>query len=343
MGHPFPTPSALGHFPSENILFAAASLISRAPDDRRCLITDTRLCQAAGVASPQRENSSPDVFNMRSSNNGQRFSGNGQNNNGGHRRPAPAPLNTPFSGLGGGGKKAVVVGAPAPSKPQGQSTPDCKVVMSSLHSEVLKIAQVLCVQHGRGDVTILDVFYPTKKAQSWGKPAAISEPITLTGAGLRHHGDRYQVIQVMVSPSGACFQVFAPENDKLEPKSKVVKSFPDIRAGQDRHFKQLSELTGLKFGANLQIRWKEYSAIRTEAELEAYNARELELFRQAMTEFADVCVGTPLHIARKIVAARLASEGAEVDTSCPTFGFDNHTEVTDQMPSFSPARELAHA
>lgn len=278
---------------------------------------------------------------MRSSNNnGQRFSNNGQNN-GGHRRPAPAPLNTPFSGLGGGGKKAVVVAAPkAPSAPKVND--EVKVVMSSLHSEVLKIAQVLCVQHYAGDVSVLDVFYPTKKAQSWGKPAAISEPITLTGAGLRHRGDRYQVIQVMVSPSGACFQVFAPENGHLEPKSKVVKSFPDIRAGQDRHFQMLSELTGLKFGVNLQIRWKEYSAIKTSAELETYNARELELFRQAMTEFGDVCVGTPLKIARKIVAARLASADSGVDTSCPTFGFE-HTEVTDQMPSFAPARELVNA
>lgn len=297
---------------------------------------------------------------MYNHNNGQRQNGKGNNgsrNNGGqkfHSQQAPAAAQikwptvpkatVPRENLNWDNKKPnqqvnAQKMAPAFTKAAALNYGDtermqtqARVYMPMLTSAVMKMVSVLAIRHREGDITILDVFAPTKKVESWGKPAAMAEPIALTGQHLRG-GDRYIIVGVYTLPSGVAFQTFGfarEDGHMIRLDDRPTNVFPDIRKASQGHLQLLSEATklpgrseGLVFSLNTQIRWKEYSSISNERELTEYNKREAELFKQAMEEFGDVAPGTPLEVARQLVAARLSSASDEVvDTKSPMFGFD---------------------
>lgn len=311
------------------------------------------------------------MFNMNSTKNGQNgqrsnngSNGNNRNHGQRHGKPyRPQALNTPFSALQGGGNRTVTQKPAQSSKgvwpqvprafvprevtnnPDGAMQTRRRIYLPLLHSEVMSIASILGVQHRAGDISILDVFMP--EAHKDGKPAAGAEGVTLTGKALGV-GEHYVVIGVYVLTSGVAFQKFGVnhENKLIRLDFKPSQMMPMIRRAERRHLTALSDLTRLRFEVNTQIRWHEYRRLpdcrfdehnTDAATLTEFNAREMRAFQEAMQEFGDVAPGTPLEVARQLVAARAASAGdSAADLTDPTFGY-----ASDVVEAVEPSTPFA--
>ena len=233
-----------------------------------------------------------------------------------------------------------------------------RVYIPVLNSEVISMTSVLTIQHVQGDVTVLDVFAPTEKVAKSGKAFAMSEPIELSQQRLGR-GESYVIVGVYNLASGIAFQRFGVsfESKLVRLDHAPTQTFPMIRSARHGHLRLLADRTGLDFQVNLQIKWKQYSAMpesysqdsmvtrKEAAEWTAFNAREAQSFSEAMDAFADVEVGTPLEVARQLIAARLASQGeSDVDLTSPTFGFARTEDVVERVaPAFGFSRATVNA
>lgn len=280
-------------------------------------------------------------------NNGQRNgSNNGQKNFGGQSKVWPvAP-------------KAVVPESVLKRHDNAVMQTQSRVYIPILNSEVMSMTSVLGIQHAHGDVTVLDVFAPSARAQSFGRPAAMTEPVELSNGRLGRD-EHYVVVGVYKLASGVAFQRFGIsfDNKLVRLDNAPTQTFPMIRAARRQHLEMLSTMTGLNFQINLQIRWKEYSAMPesydmnpkvTKAEAAQwteFNKNEARYFAEAMDAFADVEPGTPLEVARQLLAARLASQGEkDVDLTSPTFGFARTEDVVERItPAFGFSRATVNA
>jgi hypothetical protein len=191
-----------------------------------------------------------------------------------------------------------------------------RVIAPVLKGLYVSMAQVLVISHPEGDVSVMDVVTPDGLKN--GTAAGVE--VQLRGGLAR--GQFHHLITVFKLPTQIAFQVFAnhdtrrrdpdgPEGLKAffdTPVSQVMHHFPDIRRASDVNLRKLEEFTGLRFGINLQTRFKAYQAIpdtryefrNTGAKrMNAFNERDMLRLNLDMEQFADVSWGTPLAEARR--------------------------------------------
>lgn len=216
---------------------------------------------------------------------------------------------------------------------QGRRT---EVVMPVVNGHGIMIAQVLVARHHAGDVSILEVCSPEGLKKQGANGVAVELRNNL------QRGDHYERISVYKLWTGVVFQRWGYEglNERV---GAVTHHFPDIRRSSPQNLEKLSRFTGLRFGINLQIRWKEYQKIEDTRyaqhnhgaqALSVFNQQCLEEMNQTMNQIADVAWGTELKVARQLMAMQIASEGPDVriDKTSPTLGFARDVDVETRAP-----------
>jgi hypothetical protein len=269
----------------------------------------------------------------------------GRGNNGGQNHNSQRAPRGPFNQYGRviGPVLQAVRNDACEIRSRGQAT---EVLMPVSKGWGMQVASVLVVHHPEGDVSILEAVTPTTMAMGAASGVAVELRNNL------RRGEHYERVSVYKLHVGVAFQRwgFREMNERV---GTVTPYFPDIRRASPANLEKLAVFTGMDWRVNAQVRWNAYRKIDdtrfarhnyAAGELSAFNAMDMEQMKQTMEQFADVAWGTELSVARQLVAAMAASEGAKnVDTSSPLLGFADDVDVEMVDPSrLQQAREMVN-